>query len=350
MQPAKRDPYWTKARVIDGLRRFYRRFGVAPSSSNTVNQMAKEFWNGKHRAFPPKGQIFRYFPTMYDAWKATGIEETLPHCECGALLPSFDSRCCPECGSKHLSSGLRAGWATKRKHVFTEEIDAEIRRTYTEVRRSSKVARIKALADRTDMPKWRICKRARELGLLDGRVKEPAWTPEELATLEKFSYMNEQRIQMRLKEKGYARSALAIHIKLARLKLRKEAPYYTANRLSVLLGEDIHAILKWIAEGLIPVTLKGTTRHGKQGGDIKLIHEVDAYIFLTTHRQLCDLRKVNQDWYLGMMLDFPIANLGAIAGRILELKTSAVAVKWEGSRWRERKGFKRPDRRAQAAA
>ena len=87
-------------------------------------------------------------------------------------------------------------------------------------------------------------------------------------------------------------------------------------------------------------------------GTLSLSMRFDAYLFLVNHRKLYDLRKVNQDWYLGMILDFPVDNLNAITDRMVELRIAADAepVKWNGARWRERKQFKRPDLKSGSAA
>ncbi len=72
MRRAKPDPYWTQERVVDGLRRFWRRFGLAPRSSSEMDRIGQPYVNGRRRAFPPKGQILRWFPTMIEVLGSDG--------------------------------------------------------------------------------------------------------------------------------------------------------------------------------------------------------------------------------------------------------------------------------------
>lgn len=341
--------FWTKRRVIEGLKRFFHRFGKAPSSSVEVTKMGDPYRTGDNRAFPSGAVIFLHFSSMYDAWKATGIEEVLPRCKCGAIKRSYTSRGCPVCNAKSQSEGLRRKWSTKKKYNFTPEVDDEIRRVYREEKTNRKAMPVRKLAERLGLPRWRVSRRAREIGCAYHTVKGRDWLPEEMEILERFAFLTPLYISKRLREAGYDRTEMAVHLKLNRLKLRKETPYYTGRQLAKLFGEDDHKIMRWGREGLMPFQRKGSTRTRKQGGDTKLFHEIDVYLFLINYRDYYDVRKVNQQWLLSVLIDLPAARGVEIAERrraLADGKPDEVPI-YSNSKWKERKKPGRPREKAQ---
>jgi hypothetical protein len=54
------------------------------------------------------------------------------------------------------------------------------------------------------MPHWALKKRARELGL--ARTKELPWSERELEILARYAWMSDERIRLKLKAAGYART------------------------------------------------------------------------------------------------------------------------------------------------
>ncbi len=79
------------------------------------------------------------------------------------------------------------------------------------------------------MPHWAVKKRARELGL--ARTKELLWSEAELAILSRYAWMRDERIRLKLKAAGYARTVTAIHLKLKRMRFKHDGSLYSANRL-----------------------------------------------------------------------------------------------------------------------
>jgi hypothetical protein len=78
--------------------------------------------------------------------------------------------------------------------------------------------RIRVLAERVGAPSWAIKKRARELGLT--RTKEKPWSDAELQILTRYAWISDDRIRLKLKQAGYARTATAVHLKLKRGKFK----------------------------------------------------------------------------------------------------------------------------------
>ena len=72
-----RKPWWTKERVVEGLRRFHLDFGVAPTSTEEY-QKRQQFTGpnprGAGNPYPSAHAVLKYFATFRQAWAAVGIE------------------------------------------------------------------------------------------------------------------------------------------------------------------------------------------------------------------------------------------------------------------------------------
>ena len=93
---------------------------------------------------------------------------------------------------------------SRRKYVFTDQIDQLIREIYLNHRDAKTRPGIRLLAKKVGMPHWALKKRARELGL--ARTKELPWTEAELGILARYAWMSDERIRLKLKAAGYART------------------------------------------------------------------------------------------------------------------------------------------------
>jgi hypothetical protein len=71
--------WWTRERVLNGLRRFYDQTGEAPVTSILWAQVAsnrdrrRQTWR---RRFPSSYGVLRYFPSFRAAWEAAGVQLT----------------------------------------------------------------------------------------------------------------------------------------------------------------------------------------------------------------------------------------------------------------------------------
>jgi hypothetical protein len=77
---------------------------------------------------------------------------------------------------------------------------------------------------------------------------------------------------------------------------------YTMRELELCLGEDHHKISGWIRNGWLQDRLQGTRRHNGNGRDIHRIHEKDVLDFLRNHPQEINLGKLDQTWFLDLVL------------------------------------------------
>jgi hypothetical protein len=188
---------------------------------------------------------------------------------------------------------------SRRKHVFTNQIDELIRAIYLDRPGAKTRPGIRVLAKKVGIPHWALKKRARELGL--ARTKEKPWSEPELEILARYAWMSDERMRLKLKAAGYSRSATGIHLKLRRMKFKHDPRFYSANGLAQALGIDSHSVSRWIRSGHLKAKLRGTVRGEKQNGDIYLILEKDVRRFILEHPTEIDLRKVDQLWFLDLV-------------------------------------------------
>ena len=188
---------------------------------------------------------------------------------------------------------------SRRKYVFTDQIDRLIRESYHNRQNERTRFSVRALAKKVGMPHWALKKRARELGL--ARTKELPWSERELEILGRYAWMSDERIRLKLKAAGYTRTVTGIHLKLKRMRFKHDGSFYSACSLAQALGIDPHAVTRWIKSGHLKAKLRGTARTGQQNGDSYLIQEKDVRRFILEHPTDIDLRKVDQLWFLDLI-------------------------------------------------
>ena len=122
------------------------------------------------------------------------------------LYPSQSRPVCPATIRVSCDPG-RVKAQSRRKYVFTDQIDQLIREIYLNHRDAKTRPGIRLLAKKVGMPHWALKKRARELGL--ARTKELPWSEPELAILARYAWMSDERIRLKLKAAGYSRTVTA---------------------------------------------------------------------------------------------------------------------------------------------
>jgi hypothetical protein len=188
---------------------------------------------------------------------------------------------------------------SRRKYVFTDQIDRLIRESYHNRRDEKTRLNIRPLAKKVGMPHWALKKRARELGL--ARTKELPWSEAELGILARYAWMSDDRIRLKLKAAGYSRTVTGIHLKLKRMRFKHDGSFYSAYSLAQALGIDPHAVTRWIKSGHLKAKFRGTGRGPQQNGDSYLIQEKDVRRFILEHPTEIDLRKVDQLWFIDLI-------------------------------------------------
>lgn len=186
-----------------------------------------------------------------------------------------------------------------RRYSIEPWIDREIERAYQSPRRGA----IAELAARVMRPRGWLKSRALALGIAVARIKEPPWSAEEIALLERLAHHRIETIAQKFRDAGFRRTPTAIAVKRKRLKLSIQDPdHYTACQLAALMGVDVKVVTRWIAREGLRASRRGTLRTAQQGGDMWWIARSDLLRWMRDHAQLIDLRKVDRYWFLDLVL------------------------------------------------
>lgn len=185
----------------------------------------------------------------------------------------------------------------KLKYTWRPEYDAYLKAHYFGGlnRRFQVLNRMVRLAG---LPRWYIKRQAARLGLTMKMDRKP-WTPAELELLEHLV----GRVSAATIAKRLRRPESSVVNKIKRLGTsRRVREGYTMRDLEQCLGEDHHKISVWIANGWLRDRLQGTKRHGGNGNDIHRIREKDVLHFIKNHPQELNLGRVDQVWFLDLVL------------------------------------------------
>jgi len=157
---------------------------------------------------------------------------------------------------------------------------------------------IKEMARQTGFPKWFIKRQARRLGLTMHQDRRP-WMAPELETLERLL----GKVSAATIAKRLGRTETSVVMKIKTLgHSRRITEGYTMRDLEDCFGEDHHKIQRWIANGWLRDRRQGTNRHDGNGHDIHRFRERDILKFLKEHPMEISLGKVDQTWFLDMVL------------------------------------------------
>ena len=150
----------------------------------------------------------------------------------------------------------------------------------------------------TGMPRWYIKRQAARLGLTLHMDRTP-WTASEMNLLEKLvGHISSASIAKRLH-----RPESSVVNKLKRIGTsRRVRNGYTMCDLGLCFGEDHHKITQWIKNGWSQDRLQGTRRHDGNDNDIHRFRERDILTFIRAHPQEFNLGKVDQTWFLDLVL------------------------------------------------
>ncbi len=185
----------------------------------------------------------------------------------------------------------------KLKYTWRPEYDAYLKAHYFGgLNRRFQV--LNRMVHLTGLPRWYIKRQAARLGLTMKMDRSP-WTQAELKLVEHLV----GRVSAATIAKHLHRPESSVVNKLRRLGTsRRVREGYTMRDLEQCLGEDHHKISVWIANGWLRDRPQGTNRHGGNGNDIHRIREKDVLHFIKNHPQEINLGKVDQVWFLDLVL------------------------------------------------
>jgi hypothetical protein len=239
------------------------------------------------------------------AW--TGREEKLlrehyPQGGVSACLAALPGRSASSIYQRAGRLGLRRPGANgrvneRRRWESSEAIDAIIRRTYQRAPTRGDVMRCAGTVGR---PRAWVSARARKLGLVAPRFKEPAWSEAEIDLVSEHAHKTPGALRGLLARRGFKRSETAILVKLKRLGADRTDPHrLNANQLALAMGVDRKTVAAWIAKGW----LKATRRGNSDADPFWSITRKDARRFIIDHLAHVDIRKVEKHWFVDLLTE-----------------------------------------------
>jgi hypothetical protein len=198
---------------------------------------------------------------------------------------------------QNLTWGAKRPPGTTRKYTWRPEYDAYLRAQYFGgLNRRFRV--LNRMIRLTGLPRWYIKRQAARLGLTMHMDRKP-WTRAELDVLDDLV----GRVSAATIAKRLHRPVSSVTNKFKRLQIsRRVREGYTMRDLELCLGEDHRKIAGWIKRGWLQDRLQGTRRHDGNGRDIHRIREIDILNFIRSHPQEICLGKIDQTWFLDMVL------------------------------------------------
>lgn len=208
------------------------------------------------------------------------------HCrDCGAPFerPLPFAKYCNDCRWRHRGK--------HRKYVWTAERDAYLRVHYS----SSKRRVAERMAELWGWPVHAIRMRAAKLGLTTSRTElgQRFWTAEETAFLEAKA----GRRDVYWLARQLRRTPNSVAVKLKRMGISTSVDGYTCRAVAVGFGVDPSTVTRWVTKGWL-VASRNSELHGSEFR----ITDRALQQFIRIHRHAYDLRKVDQVWWLDVVL------------------------------------------------
>lgn len=226
--------------------------------------------------------------------------------ECGATFVARYAKYCPRC--------LPTMRRSKPKKYRLDAAGLELLRARYDSRVKGRVAE---LAATLRVPGWWLKKEARSLGLAK-TVDRRDWTAEELVELETWAGVRSAGwIGRRL-----GRPELSVINKLKRMEIsRRVREGYSVRDLARCFGVDDHVVARWVRLGWIrPTVPNGADRYTRY-------HDTTLLQFIRQHPLEFRLDKVDQVWFLGLVLGAPIDE--ASATRLTTANNKAASIQRE---------------------
>lgn len=161
---------------------------------------------------------------------------------------------------------------------------------------------VRDLADKFGMPRWRVSRRAVELGVLPVQKKEPPWTDEELKILERNAHLTTKIIQKKLINAGFHRTEMGILLKRRRMRFLSNLKGQSAWMVAECFGVDQKAVVRWIQKGWLKARRRGTDRTDIQGGDYYFVRDKWIRDFVINNVEVIDFRKLDKHWLVNILI------------------------------------------------
>jgi excisionase family DNA binding protein len=227
-------------------------------------------------------------------WKTTEVArlERLSAEEAGVeqLLKELPGRSLDAIKKKALEMNLPLpaakggqGWKSDDK------TDALIREAYASGSRGA----VTELAITLGVDRWRISKRAGELGIASVRLKDTEWCAGELRVLEQFGEQGAAVVHRELRKLGHERSVGAVATMVAQWTTKRDREdCWSARAVADAMGVDPHTVIRWITQGGLKAR--------QVGGQWEISRKAMKQ-WVVTHANAVDLKRVDKYWFIDML-------------------------------------------------
>jgi hypothetical protein len=201
--------------------------------------------------------------------------------------------------ARKLGIGSEKMPAERQSHGYGPEMDERIRTAWPMLNGRGAVG---DLAQRLDVPRWWLSKRATKLGLVAPHRKEPPWTEAENALMRKVPLHRPEQAARIFREHGFSRTATAIVVRAKRLEIsRRTHETLSARAAADILGVDSKTMTSWCIAGDLKAGRRGTNRLTQQGGDAWSIEPAELRRFVLDNLDRVDIRKVEKFAFVALI-------------------------------------------------
>lgn len=202
------------------------------------------------------------------------------------------------CSKGCMSRGMAGVSRKPAKYIITQEMHEQIKSVY---KRDSGKGQVDALAERLNLPRWKVSRYAIQQGWIAKCKKEPNWSGKEVEILERNAHLVPEIIQRKLSNRGFRRSVTGIVLKRKRMRFAKNLEGSSACSVAECLGVDIHNVRNAIKAGKLKAKRRGTNRTPQQGGDSWFIRDSDIKNYIINWLSEIDIRKVDKYWFVDLL-------------------------------------------------
>jgi hypothetical protein len=226
----------------------------------------------------------------FETGGAARCKQDLPHRALGSIYQQAGKL---GLHGKHFKKGA------PRSRALTPALERQIREAWPTLKGRGAVA---ALADRLDVPRWKVSKFAAREGLALPHKKEPPWKAAELELMKRVPLHSPDLCARIFREHGFRRTATAIVVKAKRLDLkRRYSETLSATGAARILGIDNKTAACMCIDGRIKASRRGTKRLPQQGGDAWSIERADLRRYILENLETLDIRKVEKFSFVALL-------------------------------------------------
>lgn len=226
--------------------------------------------------------------------------------DCPAPITLRYARYCPDCRWKHRLKHKKYELTPEREAILRERYDPRVK------------GRAKELAALMRVPPWRLKHWAVALGLSYRRADvQQMWTAEE----EAFLWAHCGRRTLDWMARTLKRTEASVALKIKRMRLRRRwAEGYTLRELCLCFGVDHKVIRKWIADGMLAARRRGVSSDCRDGW---YVTDADLLRFIQARPMTFELRRVDQHWFMDLILDGALVRKALASETALEREVNA---------------------------